>query len=112
MCRLERVLDNCVRVASYQFEMKLPAINSGKVEQVVNQSGLQLHVALNNLNILDELWWKFLRVILEVGGCCQCRRQGRAQFMAERCQKIVLRLGSLFALRFFPLQTPGSVSGR
>src|SRR5512132_4089400 len=106
VCRLDRVFDNCVRVAIYQFEMKLPAINPGKVEQVVNQSGLQLHVALNNLNILDELWRKFLRVILEVGGCCQCRRQGRAQFMAECCQKIVLRLACFLRCNFFRFKLP------
>src|SRR6476659_11336743 len=63
VCNLERVFDNCVRVASDQFEMKLPAINPGKVEQVVNQSGLELHVAFYDLNILRELWRKFLRLI-------------------------------------------------
>src|SRR4029077_13574970 len=106
MCRLERVFDDFVRVASYQFEMKLSAINPGKVEQVVNQSGLQLHIALNNLNVLDELWRKFLRVILEVGGCCQCRRQRRAQLMAERCQKIVLRFACFLRCNFFRFKLP------
>ena len=52
VCRLERVFDNFVRVAIFQFEMKLAASNPGEIEQVVNQSGLQLHVALYDLNIL------------------------------------------------------------
>src|SRR4030095_7692885 len=42
MCCLDRVFDDCVRVAIFQFEMKLAASNPGEVEQVVNQSG---HVA-------------------------------------------------------------------
>src|SRR6266513_3367728 len=86
--------------------MKLPASNPGEGEQVVNQSGLQLHVALYNLNVLDELRRKFLRVTLEVGGCCQCRRQRRAQFVAERCQKIVLRLACFLRCIFFRFKLP------
>ena len=86
--------------------MKLAGGNPGEIEQVVNQSGLQLHVALNNLNVLDKLWRKFLRVILKVCGCCQCRRQRSAQFMAERCQKIVLRLACFLRCNFFRFKLP------
>ena len=106
MCRLDRVFNDCVRVAVFQFEMKLAAGDPGEVEQVVNQSGLQLHVALYDLNILGELWRKFLRVILEVGGCCQSRRQRRAQLMAERGQKIVLRLACFLRCNFFRFKLP------
>src|SRR5436190_23945611 len=106
MCHLDRVFNDSVNVAVFEFEMKFAASDPGEVEQVVNQSGLQLHVALYNLNVLDELWQKFLRVISEVGGCCQCRRQRRAQFMAERCQKIVLRLACLLRCNFFRFKLP------
>src|SRR5213076_2495295 len=76
--------------------MKLATSDPSEIEQVVNQSRLQLDVPLYNLNIFGELWRKFLRIILEVRGCCQSRRQRRAQFMAERCQKIVFRLTCFF----------------
>src|SRR5215475_16134338 len=87
--------------------MKFPASDPGEVEQVVNQSCLQLHISLYNLNVLDELWRKFLRVILEVCGCCQSRRQRRAQFMTKRCQKVVLRLACFLCCNFFRFKLPG-----
>src|SRR5262245_25797763 len=62
MRSLERVFNDRMRVAVFQFEMKFAASNPSQVEQVVNQSGLQLHVALYDLNVLDELWRKFLRI--------------------------------------------------
>src|SRR6266536_6036977 len=95
MCHLDRVFNDSVNVAIFEFEMKLAASDPGEVEQVVNQSSLQLDVPLYDLNILGELWRKFLRVILEVGGCCQSRRQRRAKLMAERGQKIVFRFACL-----------------
>src|SRR5882724_8682588 len=86
--------------------MKLPASNSGEIEQVVNQSGMQLHVALYNLNVLDEIWGKCLRITLEVCGCRQSRRQRRAQFMADRRQKIVLRLACFLRCNSFRFKLP------
>src|SRR5690349_4232868 len=43
-CGFERVFYYRVRIAIFQFEMKFAASNPGEVEQVINQSGLQLHV--------------------------------------------------------------------
>src|SRR5882724_9218674 len=101
MCHLDRVFNDSVNVAIFEFEMKLAASDPGEVEQVVNQSGLQLHVALYYLNVLDELWRKLLRVILEVCGCGQSWRQRRTQLMAERGQKIILRLACFLRCNFF-----------
>src|SRR5438552_15236819 len=81
--------------------MKLATSDPSEIEQVVNQSRLQLDVPLYNLNIFGELWRKFLRTIPEVRGCCQSRRQRRAQFVAERCQKIVFRLTRFLRCNFF-----------
>ena len=108
MRSLHRIFNDLVRVAVLQLEMKFAASNPGEIEQVVNQSGLQFHVALYNLDVLDELWGKFLRVILQVGGCCQSRRQRRAQFMAERCQKVVLSLTSFLRCDFFRFKLAAS----
>src|SRR5215211_742483 len=95
-----------MRLAILQFEMKLATGNPRKVEQVVNQSGLQLHAALNNLNVFGEVWRKFVRVCLEVCGCCQSRCQGCTEFMAERRQKIVLRLACFLRCNFFSFKLP------
>src|SRR6266508_1067964 len=86
--------------------MKLAAGNPGEIEKVVDQSGLQLHVALYDLNIFRELSRKFLGVILKVCGCCQSRGQWRAQFMAERRQKIVLCLVCFLRRNFFRFKLP------
>src|SRR6266550_7496392 len=111
MCHLDRVFNDCVHGAIFEFEMKLAASDPGEVEQVVNQSGLQLHVALYNLNILDELRRKLLRVILEVCGRCQSWRQRGTQLMAERGQKVVLRLARFLCRDFlrFKLAAPNLV---
>ena len=101
-------MNDGVRVAIFQFEMKLATSDPSEIEQVVNQSRLQLDVPLYNLNIFGELWRKSLRVILEVRGCCQSRRQRRAQFMAERCQKIVFRLTCFLRCNFFRFKLPAA----
>src|SRR5947208_3885074 len=81
--------------------MKHAAGNSREIEQVVDQSRLQLHVALYDLDIFGELWRKFVGVLLKVRGCCQSRCQWRPQFMAERCQKIILGLACFLRCNFF-----------
>src|SRR4030095_9669968 len=54
-CGLERVFNDRMQFAILQFEMKHAASDSGEVQQVVNQSCLQLHVTFDNLNILAQL---------------------------------------------------------
>src|ERR1051326_1634995 len=81
--------------------MNVASNHPGEILQIVNQSGLQLYVAFYDLNIFGELWRKFLRIILQVGGCCQGRGQRRTQFMAERCKKVVLGLTGFLRCNFF-----------
>src|SRR5213594_1018860 len=98
---IDCVADEGIRVDRFQSELKLAARNASEIEQVVDQSCLQLHVALYYLHIFYELRRKFWRVIFEVGRSRQrwCKRG--AEFMTERREKIVLSLACFFRYDLF-----------
>ena len=79
-----------MRVANFHIEAKFAARNASEIEQIVDQSCLQFHVALDELDILHELLRKFLSVLFHVTHCRQGWGQRRAQFVAQRREKVIL----------------------
>src|SRR4030095_40316 len=65
-----------------------------------NQSRLQSHVALNNLEVLRKFRWKFASVISEVSRRYQRWCQRRAQFVAQGREKVIFRFARFFRHEF------------
>jgi len=63
-----------VRVNILQLQIELAARHPSKVEQVVNQSRLQSHIAFDNFDVLREFPRKFVGVGGKISRRGQCRR--------------------------------------
>ena len=107
-CGFNCVANNRVRIATFQIEVKLAAGDPGKIEEIVNQFCLQLHVAFYHLYVFCELWRKFCRVVFQIGRCCQGRCQRRAQLVAQRRKKVILGLACFLGRDFFRFQFPAA----
>ena len=81
---MQRIIDGCMRVYSGETELKFAATDSGEIEQIINQSCLELNVSADDVQIIAKLWWQLGGVTHEITGRCQRRRERRPEFVAER----------------------------
>ena len=95
-------------IAVFQVDAQPAPRDAGEIEQIVNQTCLQLHVAFDQLHILHELLGNFFSVLLQVSRCRKRRRKRSAQFMAQCRKKIILGLARFLRCNFLSLELPAT----
>ena len=86
---LDRTVDDRTQLDGASVQFDLPPRDPRHVQQVVDQPGLHFHVAADHFQGFTHGWVE-VRSVLEHRQAHHHRRQGRAQFVAQDRQEMVL----------------------